>query len=336
MRVLLYCEAEKMIQKSGIGRALKHQMAALESQHIDYTCDPNDVDYDILHINTIGPNSSGMIKKARKLGKKVIYHAHSTEEDFRDSFMFSNQIAPAIKMRLISLYTKADWIITPTPYSKGLLEGYGIEIPIDAISNGINLERFNYNEAKIKAFKDYFHLGSDEKVVFGVGLYFDRKGLLDFVEVAKRLPEYTFIWFGYTPLYSIPKNIRQLITKDHPSNVLFPGYVSGPVIEGAFCGGDVFFFPSKEETEGIVVLEALASFQQVVIRDIPVFEPWMIDQVNCYKGDSVEDFVRIISHVIDHDNEPMRQAARKCAEKRSIKEIGKELRLVYEKVLKQP
>ena len=32
-----------------------------------------------------------------------------------------------------------------------------------------------------------------------------------------------------------------------------------------------FFFPSREETEGIVVLEALASHQHVVLRDIPVY-----------------------------------------------------------------
>ena len=33
-----------------------------------------------------------------------------------------------------------------------------------------------------------------------------------------------------------------------------------------------FLFPSREETEGIVVLEALASQQQVLVRDIPVYQ----------------------------------------------------------------
>ena len=34
----------------------------------------------------------------------------------------------------------------------------------------------------------------------------------------------------------------------------------------------IFSFPSREETEGIVVLEALASQQQVLVRDIPVYQ----------------------------------------------------------------
>ena len=69
------------------------------------------------------------------------------------------------------------------------------------------------------------------------------------------------------------------------------GYVSGDVIEGAFSGSDAFFFPSYEETEGIVILEALASSQTIVVRDIPVYNPWLVDGVNCYLGKNNDDFV---------------------------------------------
>lgn len=332
MKVLLYFEGEKVISKSGIGRAMKHQMAALTSQGIEYTLDPDD-DYDILHINTIGPNSSPMIRKARHLNRKIVYHAHSTEEDFRNSFMLSNQIAPLFKKRLVHLYSKADHIITPTPYSKKLIESYGIDLPIHAISNGIDLDKFNYNEDKIKAFHEYFNI-KDEKVIICVGLFFVRKGILDFIEVAKRLPEYKFIWFGHVPLYSIPKQIRDIVTKDHPNNVIFPGYVSGPVIEGAYCGADAFFFPSMEETEGIVVLEALASYQQVILRDIPVFDPWMKDKVNCYKGHDVDSFTKLVDDVVCKRLPDVSAEGRKTAMERSIPEVGKQLRQVYEAVLK--
>lgn len=332
MKVLLYFEGEKMINKSGIGRAMKHQMAALTSRGIEYTLDPND-DYDILHINTIGPASGPMVKKARKNGKKVIYHAHSTEEDFRNSFMLSNQMAPLFKKRLIQMYSKADRIITPTPYSKSLIESYGIDIPIHAISNGIDLEKFNYNEDKIKAFHEYFDIKEGQKVIICVGLFFVRKGILDFIEVAKALPDYKFIWFGHVPLYSIPKQIREIVTKNHPDNVVFPGYVSGPVIEGAYCGADAFFFPSKEETEGIVVLEALASYQQVILRDIPVYKPWMEDKFNCYMGNSVADFSKLVDDVVHKRLPSVSEQGRLTAQARSIPEIGKQLEEVYKKVL---
>lgn len=65
MKVLLFFEGEKVISTSGIGRALKHQKQALTMAGIEYTLDPND-DFDILHINTVGPASAGVIAKARR------------------------------------------------------------------------------------------------------------------------------------------------------------------------------------------------------------------------------------------------------------------------------
>ena len=331
MKVCLFFEGEKVIQTSGIGRALKHQKQALTSAGIEYTLDPND-DYDILHINTVGPASQAVISKARKEGKPVIYHAHSTEEDFRNSFVLSNQIAPLFKKHLVSLYSSADAIITPTPYSKGLLEGYGIKLPIYSVSNGIDLNRFAPDPEKIKAYYKYFSLNPDDKVILSVGLYFERKGLPDFIEVAKRLPEYKFIWFGYTPLLSVPKNIRDLV-ENHPSNVIFPGYVKGAIIEGAYAGADAFFFPSYEETEGIVVLEALASHQQVIVRDIGVFDPWLKDKVNCYKATTNDEFVDLIHGVVEHELPSVSDEGRKTAEERSIANVGLQLKAIYESVL---
>ncbi len=332
MKILLYFESEELIKTSGIGRAFKHQQVALTKANVDYTIDPLCTDYDILHINTYGLSSETMIKQARKLGKKVIYHAHSTEEDFKNSFILSNQIAPIFKKLIVSLYTQADAIITPTPYSKGLLESYGITLPIFPISNGIDLDKYAYDEEKVKAYRRYFGIKENEKVVISVGLYFERKGILDFIEVAKRMPDYKFIWFGHTPLVSIPKKIQDVIN-NHPNNVYFPGYVKGPIIEGAYLDASCFFFPSNEETEGIVVLEALASKQNVLVRDIGVFDPWLVDKRDCYKGKTVDDFVSLIDDIANHRLPSTKENGYKVAMEKDIAKIGEQLKKVYETVL---
>ena len=333
MKVLLYFEGESMISASGIGRALKHQQQALDAVHVEWTCDPMCKDYDILHINTVGPNSMRMIKHAKDRGCKVVYHAHSTEEDFRNSFVFSNQIAPVFKKHIVNLYSQADCIITPTPYSMKLLEGYGINLPIYAISNGIDLRRFTYDEEKVKAFRKYFSLKPTDKVVLCVGLFFERKGILDFIEVAKRLPHYKFIWFGSIQPFMIPSNVREIIQGKHPNNVIFPGYVKGAIIEGAFSGSDVFFFPSYEETEGIVVLEALASLQEVVVRDIGVYDGWLVDGVNCYKGKTNDEFTQLIEGVVEKQLPSCCMQGMQTASERSIEIVGRQLKEVYERVL---
>ena len=331
MKILLYFESENLLKTSGIGRARLHQIKALKSQGIDVTTNIND-SYDVLHINTYGVNSSNIISQAKELGKPVIYHAHSTEEDFRNSFIFSNKLSPIYKKRLVSLYSQSDYIITPTPYSKSILEGYGINVPIEAISNGIDIERYQYDEEKVKAFYRYFNLTKDKKIIISVGLYFERKGLIDFIEVAKKLPDYTFIWFGYTYPMLIPKNVQEVLY-DYPKNVIFPGYVKGPIIEGAYLASDCFFFPSYEETEGIVVLEALASKSKILLRNIPVYDPWMIDNVNCYMGNNVFEFVNILKDIIENKLPDLTNAGYDTALSKSLENIGIKIKNIYTKVI---
>ena len=103
MKVLLHSDKQEQIAKSGVGRAIVHQQEALRLNGVEYTLDPKDTDYDIIHINTIFPESYLMGKKAKKMGKKVIFHAHSTEEDFRNSYLLTNQVAPLFKKWLCKL-----------------------------------------------------------------------------------------------------------------------------------------------------------------------------------------------------------------------------------------
>ncbi len=332
MKVLLYFEGIKYISKSGVGKALKHQQEALKLAGVEYTLNSDD-DYDILHINTVYANSGYIISKARKKGAKVVYHAHSTMEDFKNSFLLSNTTANVFKKLLIYLYSKSDAIIAPTPYTKSLLESYGITVPIFAVSNGIDLNKFKKDQDKSKIFRKYFNIKDGEKVVVSSGLWIKRKGIIDFVEVAKFLPNIKFIWFGETPILSIPNEIRQIIKGEHPSNVIFAGYMTGDVYKGAFSGADAFFFPSYEENEGIVILEALASEQVAIVRDIPVYSSWLIDKVNCRKANNNYEFAKIIEETVYGNIESLTFNGHNVAKERSIYNIGFELKNIYEKVL---
>ena len=153
MKVLLYTENMKDVEKSGVGKAIEHQKKALESANVAYTTDEKD-DYDIIHINTIFPKSVLMAKHARSKGKKVVYHAHSTGEDMKRSFKFSNIMSPTLETWLKYVYKQADLIITPTPYSKKLIEEYNLGIDIIDVSNGIDLNYFKKDVNAGKRFRE--------------------------------------------------------------------------------------------------------------------------------------------------------------------------------------
>ena len=331
MKILLHSDKLKQIEKSGVGRAIKHQMKALELNNVEYTLNTKD-DYDIIHINTIFPESYMIGKKAKKQGKKVIFHAHSTEEDFRNSFLFSNQVAPAFKVWLKKVYSSADLILTPTPYSKKLLDNYKLGKPIVAISNGIELEFFKKDKEAGNKFREHFGFTKKDKVIIAVGLYIERKGILDFVEMAKRLPEYKFVWFGYTNLNTVPPKIKEAV-QTKLDNLFFPGYVEREVLKGAYSSANLFWFPTKEETEGIVLLEALAMKIPVLIRDIPIYEGWLEDGKNLYKAKTMEEFEDKIKGIVEKKLPDLTEEGYKIAKERDIKIIGKQLKQIYQDVL---
>lgn len=257
MKILIYKGDYDLVKQSGVGQAIEHQEKALKLNNIDYTTDENE-DYDIVHINTIMPKSKIFGRKAKKQGKKVIYYGHSTMEDFRNSFRGANLLSGLFKKWIISCYNIGDIIITPSLYSKNILEGYGINKKIYNLSNGIDLDKFKGDENSRKRFRDKYNLKDDDKVIISVGHLMKRKGLDDFIEVARELPEYKFIWFGHTNAKLQTTHIKKAI-KNRPDNVIMAGYVDQKELVDCYHGSDLFLFMTREETEGIVLLEAFAS-----------------------------------------------------------------------------
>ena len=331
MKILLHSDKQKQIAKSGVGRAIIHQQQALYMNHVAFTTNPKDKDYDIIHINTIFPESYHMAKKAKRLGKKVIYHAHSTEEDFQNSFLLSNQVAPVFKSWLCKCYGSADLIVTPTPYSKRLLENYHLNKPIVAISNGIDLNYYKQDEKASKRFREQYGFREDDKVIMSVGLYIERKGIIDFVELAKRFPQYKFIWFGYTNLNTVPVNVKEAV-ETKLDNLFFPGYIPRSEVRDAYLGADLFLFMTHEETEGIVLLEALAAKIPTLVRDIPIYEDWFEDGKDVYKAKTMDEFETKIEGILENKLPNLTEEGYKMAKERDIKEVGKQLKQVYEYV----
>ena len=191
MKVYLYSGMQKLIEKSGVGRAIYHQQSAAKRNHIGIANRLEDAD--IVHINTVFPKSLWMAKKAIKKGIPVVYHAHSTREDFRDSYIGSNLFAPLFEKWIRYCYNTGTVIVTPTEYSKRLLRSYGIDKKIEAVSNGIDLKYYDRSDVDRMEFRRKYGYSEDQKIIMSVGLTIERKGISDFVELARRMPEYQFI-----------------------------------------------------------------------------------------------------------------------------------------------
>lgn len=330
MKVLIYQKKQKMLSKSGIGTAFKQQRKALTLNGV--TLVDNLVEADIVHYNTVFRDAYKSMKKAKKLGKHVVVHGHSTKEDYLNSFNFAPLLKRWFYRRLKLMYSSADVIITVSPYAKGLINSYGwTKAPLYAISNGLDIKEYQRDDKKVQQFLKHFNLTKEDKVIIGIGFLFPRKGVHDFIEIAKSFPEITFIWFGTLNKLARTRVIRKAI-KNKPDNVIMPGYIKGDVIKGALTFSKALLFPSYEETEGIVVLEAMASKTPVLLRNIPVYDVFK-DGREVLKANNNNEFIENIKRVISEDIDEMVDNAYQNVIKKDLKAVGKEIKKVYNNLL---
>lgn len=324
MKVQIYSGARSLVAKSGVGQALLHQERALASVGVEIT----QHDADIVHINTVFPDAFFAARRARRRGQRVVYYAHSTMEDFRDSFCGSNLLAPLFNRWIFRCYRQGDVVITPTPYARRLLYLHGLARPVAALSNGVDTAFFSPSEEHGAAFRARYGIGPEKKVVISVGHQIVRKGILSFITLARVFPDVQFIWFGHTAPALLPRAVREAIARA-PKNLHFAGYVDQQALRDAYCGSNLFCFMSHEETEGIVVLEALACGVPVLVRDIPVYDDWLIDGENVHKARDLAGFVKKTAAILAGTATDLTHAGRAVTEERSFDAIGRELLHIY-------
>lgn len=348
MRALNYLEIEGPLERSGIGTSTDQQRLALADTDVEVVTCPWSggsvpravvrgvtrrgafVDYDLAHCNLIGPGSVAVARHARRNGRPLVLHAHVTKEDFRDSFRGSNTVAPALGRYLRWFYSQADLVLCPSEYTKGVLESYPVDAPIRPITNGIDLESMTGHAEKRDEYRERYEL--EGMVVFAVGSVFERKGLTTFCEVAKRT-DYDFAWFGEYDTGPHGSSTVKRWTQNPPENVTFTGWVDEKV--GAFGAGDVFFFPTYVENQGIVVLEAMTCGKAVVLRDIPVFEEFFTHEHDCLKCETEDEFVAALDRLAENPDlrELLGENARDTAKEHSLDRVGDRLADVYREVL---
>ena len=327
MKIYIYKGGLSIVKKSGVGSAVQHQEQMLKETGAPIATSWKEAD--VVHINTVFPDSVLAAWAARKQGNKVVYYGHSTMEDFRNSFIGSNLAAPLFRRWICRCYRMGDVILTPTEYSRKLLKGYGLTAPIYSLTNGVDTKFFCADESAGKRFRKRYRIPEEKKVVISAGHLIRRKGIFDFLELASKMPDILFIWFGGGNRLLIPPDVRRAV-KAKTQNVIFAGFVGAQELKEAYCGADAFVHFSYEETEGIVVLEALACKVPVIVRRIPVYDGWLQEEVHVQKASETEEFQCCIRELVSRDCRKLTERGRKLVEEHSIYNTGMQLNVIYQ------
>ena len=189
---------------------------------------------------------------AKKNGVSVrIYHNHSSQ--------FSDTILKSIRNRLLVFLALRN---ATHRVSCGELAGIKIfgNKSFQIVPNAIDINKHKFSPIYRKEIREEFHLGEHQKVVGMIGILNRFKNQNFLIELAKKLPEVTFLFVGEGPdRMLLEENSREL------TNVIFTGKREDAY--KFYSAFDIFAFPSLYEGFPMVLIEAQCSGVNIIMNE---------------------------------------------------------------------
>ena len=213
----------------------------------------------------------------------------------RSAYQWKDKREMFTNIECMELVTPSKWLADEI--GESFLKSY----PVRVISNGINLNVFQYRDSKIKKRLNI----ENKKVILGVAMSWGkRKGLDDFFQLSTLLDDsYVIILIGLKKAY-----------KEYPKIIPVGRTENQQQLAEFYSSAECFVNPSREETLGMTTIEAMACGIPVITYNrTAVSEPVGNDCGIILEEDRPEKIVEAI-HLIENSNIDYRRVCRKHAE----------------------
>ena len=270
------------VKGQGVGSAYEEQLALVKERMGD------------THEIIINPWRAGDVTHYHTINLRYFFHAllhrkktvkvgsvHFIPETLEGSIKLPGWMKAVFYKYILVFYGMMDILVTVNPVFIQKLVDLGFDRDrIEYIPNFVSEKQFHKtSEAERKDTRTRFGLDPDRFTVLGVGQVQTRKGVLDFVEVAKSMPEIQFVWAGGFSFGKITDGYDTLkaIVSDPPSNVRFIGIVDRADMNAIYNMADLMFLPSYSELFPMTVLESMQVGTPMLLRDLDLYEDILFD-----------------------------------------------------------
>lgn len=263
---------------------------------------------DVVHVQVSDPIGLSVVSYARKHNIPVVTTEHNQPEVLTAPIHVPKLMKKPVNAMLSAYFrnrhSKSDFVTMPTKQAIDHLlynSGKKLDVPIAAVSNGVDLSKFKPGKVSPKIYTKY-GLAMDVPTVLYVGRIDPEKRVGTIVEAFLRV------------LDTIPK-AQLLVVGDGVdkarlerkygviSNIKFLGKVSGDDLYELYKTGWVFATASEIETQGIVLIEAAASGLPLVAVDKGAVSEVCIDEENGYLCEprSVPEIANAITTILNDE-----------------------------------
>ncbi|MFO8090263.1 MAG: glycosyltransferase [Desulfatiglandaceae bacterium] len=216
--------------------------------------------------------------------------------------------SPSMRRFVINLSTHyanmCNRVVAPSLSVARLIKERGVVSPITEIPTGIDLEFFRKGKGEI--FRRNHGIDSSTPVLGHVGRLAPEKNLAYLAEaviqVLKQQPDAVFVVVGEGP--SSTTIIDKARSAGVKSRLIMTGSLTGSALADAYCSMDLFVFASTSETQGMVLVEAMAAGMPVVAIDAPGAREVVKDGINgrlLPQDTTPEEFTRAVENFLQNE-----------------------------------
>jgi 1,2-diacylglycerol 3-alpha-glucosyltransferase len=219
-------------------------------------------DFDLVHVQTpFAAHYAGLrLARARGITCIATYHTHFEEYLSHYIRFLPRSVMRAGARRLARHQCNAlDAVVVPSQPMAATLRDYGGTRPLHVIPTGLPESQFVCGDGK--RFRETWAIAPERKVALFVGRVAFEKNigfLVEMLGIARRQrPDLLLVIAGEGPaLPALRRHMAALHLDDH---VRFVGYLPRDGgLRDCYAAADVFTFASHTETQGLVLLEAMA------------------------------------------------------------------------------
>lgn len=219
-------------------------------------------DWDVIHVHTPFRAHQLGVKLGQLTGRPVVETYHTYFEEYVGHYLpwlptlLTRWLARGLSRRLCH---DVDHLIVPSLQMVDVLQRYGIATPYTVLPTGIDLKEFRDGDGA--RFRQSHGIDSERPTLVTVSRLAMEKNITFLIEVVARLrdefPQLLFLIAGEGPdAARLRALVARLGLQDH---VRFFGNLDRrTTLLDAYRAGDVFVFASPTETQGLVLIEAMA------------------------------------------------------------------------------
>lgn len=292
---------------------------------------------DIIHLHHPFWLGSLGLFMARTLRVPAIYTYHTRLEHYAHfvplpGMLFRNLISHALIKRFAN---KCDGVIVPTYSTEEYLRMIGVKTPTFVQPTGIEFQRFQeVDDGDVAELRTRLKLGN-EKILISVSRLSNEKNIDFMIDALDTLRRETDVPFRLLMIGDghqkdrLQKKIDQLELGDH---ITLAGSVPPDDMATWYRLGDAFVFASKSETQGMVILEAMAARMPVVAVRSSGIEDVVRHGVNGFKTPEKQDQWRAhVRQLLEDDTlrQELAEQALAFASDFSVDHFARDVRRIY-------